>query len=150
MLNNLYKYTQLQSSFSINMISLVDGEPKLMGIKPMIGYYVDHQIDIIQKRTLFELKKAEERKHILEGLVIALENIDAVIEIIKSSATSEVARVSLMETYDLTDIQARAILDMTLRRLTGLEIEKVKEENIDLASKIIDYKIGRASCRERV
>ncbi|MDD4468317.1 MAG: DNA gyrase subunit A [Acholeplasmataceae bacterium] len=140
MLNNLYKYTQLQSSFSINMISLVDGEPKLMGIKPMIGYYVDHQIDIIQKRTLFELKKAEERKHILEGLVIALENIDAVIEIIKSSATSEVARVSLMETYDLTDIQARAILDMTLRRLTGLEIEKVKEENIDLASKIIDYK----------
>ena len=140
MLNNLYKYTQLQSSFSINMIALVDREPKTLSLKEMLSHYLNHQMDVVQRRTAFELRKAEERKHILEGLVIALENIDAVINLIRSSASTEVARISLMETYDLTDIQARAILDMTLRRLTGMEIEKVVEENNDLAIKIIDYK----------
>lgn len=140
MLNNLYKYTQLQSSFSINMISLVKGEPKSLGLKEMIMYYVEHQFEVLQRKTLFELKKAEERKHILEGLVIALENIDRVIEIVRGSSTTEVARDTLMETFTLSDLQARAILEMTLRRLTGLEIEKVKEENIEVGERIVDYK----------
>ncbi len=140
MLNNLYKYTQLQSSFSINMISLVKGEPKSLGLKEMIMYYVEHQFEVLQRRTLFELKKAEERKHILEGLVVALENIDKVIEIVRGSSTTEVARDTLMETFSLSELQARAILEMTLRRLTGLEIEKVKEENIEVGLRIVDYK----------
>src|SRR5690554_4409911 len=126
MLNNLYKYTQLQSSFSINMISLVNGEPKSLGIKAMIYHYVNHQIEVLERKTAFELKKALERKHLLEGLVIALENIDEVIKIIRGSETTEIAREALMENYQLSELQARAILDMTLRRLTGLEIEKVK------------------------
>ena len=129
MLNNLYKYTQLQSSFPINMISLVDREPKMLGLKDMIMYYVNHQMEVIHRRTAFELKKAEERKHILEGLVIALDgnNIDRVIEIIRGSSSGETARIALMEEFNLSDIQAKAILDMTLRRLTGMEIDKVKE-----------------------
>ncbi len=139
MLNNLYKYTQLQSSFPINMISLVDREPKMLGLKDMIMHYVNHQMEVIQRRTNFELKKALERKHILEGLVIALSNIDRVIEIIRGSESGEVARISLMEEFELTDIQARAILDMTLRRLTGMEIDKVKEENIMLGERIKEY-----------
>ncbi len=140
MLNNLYKYTQLQSSFPINMISLVDKEPKTLGLKEMIMHYVNHQMEVIQRRTNFELKKALERKHILEGLVIALENIDRVIEIIRGSESGEVARISLIEEFNLTDIQARAILDMTLRRLTGMEIDKVKEENIFLGERIKEYR----------
>lgn len=140
MLNNLYKYTQLQSNFSMNMIALVDGEPKTLNLKEMLYYYLEHQIEVVQRKTAFELKKAEDRKHILEGLIIALEDIDAVIELIKNSKTTEDARISLMETYNLTDIQARAILDMTLRRLTGMEIEKIQEENVILAEQIIDYK----------
>ncbi len=140
MLNNLYKYTQLQSSFSINMISLVDNVPMILGLKDMLRYYLEHQIEVIQRKTAYELRRAEERKHILEGLIIALENIDAIIELIKSSKTTEIARDALMETYALTEIQARAILDMTLRRLTGIEIEKVAEENIMLGEKIVEYK----------
>jgi|LSQX01.3.fsa_nt_gb DNA gyrase subunit A len=139
MLNNLYKYTQLQSSFSINMIALVDNVPQSLGLKDMLSHYLDHQMEIIQRRTAYDLKKAEERKHILEGLIIALENIDAVIELIKNSGTTEIARNSLIETYELSEIQARAILDMTLRRLTGIEIEKVTEENLDLGEKIVEY-----------
>jgi len=140
MLNNLYKYTQLQSNFSMNMIALVDGEPKTLNLKEMLYYYLEHQIEVIQRKTAFELKKAEDKKHILEGLIIALEDIDAVIELIKNSKTTEDARISLMETYNLTETQARAILDMTLRRLTGMEIEKIQEENISLAEQIIDFK----------
>ncbi|NMA05214.1 MAG: DNA gyrase subunit A [Acholeplasmataceae bacterium] len=141
MLNNLYKYTQLQSSFPINMISLVDREPKMLGLKDMIMYYVNHQMEVIHRRTAFELKKAEERKHILEGLVIALDgnNIDRVIEIIRGSSSGETARIALMEEFNLSDIQAKAILDMTLRRLTGMEIDKVKEENIMLGERIKEY-----------
>lgn len=139
MLNNLYKYTQLQSSFSINMISLVDHEPKSLGLKDMIAYYVDHQMEVVRRRTAYELRKAEERKHILEGLVVALENIDEVIKIIRGSQTSEIARIELMETFSLSDTQARAILDMTLRRLTSMEIDKVREENIDLGERILEY-----------
>ena len=140
MLNNLYKYTQLQSSFSINMISLVDREPKSLGLKEMIMHYVNHQMEVIHRRTAFDLKKAEERKHILEGLVIALENIDRVIEIIRGSQSAEIAREALMEEFDLSDVQSRAILDMTLRRLTSMEIDKVKEENIALGERIVEYK----------
>lgn len=139
MLNNLYKFTQLQSNFSMNMIALVDGEPKTLNLKEMLHHYLEHQIEVIQRKTAYELKKAEERKHIVEGLIIALEDINAVIEIIKNSKTTEEARITLMETYDLSDIQARAILDMTLRRLTGMEIEKIQEENIQLGEQIIDY-----------
>ena len=120
MLNNLYKYTQLQSSFSINMISLVDREPKSLGLKEMIMHYVNHQMEVIHRRTAFDLKKAEERKHILEGLVIALENIDRVIEIIRGSQSAEIAREALREEYDLSDVQSRANLDMTLSRLTSM------------------------------
>ena len=145
MLNNLYKYTQLQSSFSINMISLVDKEPKSLGLKEMIMHYVNHQMEVIHRRTAFELNKAEERKHILEGLVIALENIDRVIEIIRGSQSAEIARISLMEEFDLSDVQARAILDMTLRRLTSMEIDKVREENIMLGERIVEYKAILAS-----
>lgn len=140
MLNNLYKYTDLQSSFGINMIALVGAQPKMITLKDALYYYLQHQIEVIQRRTVFDLRKAEERKHILDGLVIALEDIDAVIELIKKSPTGEEARNNLMDTYNLTEIQARAILDMRLQRLTGLEIEKIKEENRDLTVKIIDYK----------
>ncbi|MBM7453087.1 DNA gyrase subunit A [Acholeplasma morum] len=140
MLNNLYKYTDLQSSFGINMIALVGAQPKMITLKDALYYYLQHQIEVIQRRTVFDLRKAEERKHILDGLVIALEDIDAVIELIKKSPTGEEARTNLMDTYNLTEVQARAILDMRLQRLTGLEIEKIKEENRDLTVKIIDYK----------
>ena len=140
MLNNLYKYTQLQSNFSMNMIALVDGEPKTLNLKDMLHHYLMHQIEVLQRKTNFELNRAENRKHILEGLIIALEDIDAIIELIKNSATTEDARDSLMETYNLTEIQARAILDMTLRRLTGMEIEKIQEENLLLAEQITEYK----------
>ena len=140
MLNNLYKYTELQSSFGINMIALVGAQPKMITIKDALFYYIEHQMEVIQRRTQFDLRKAEERKHILDGLVIALEDIDNVIAIIKASPNGEAARNELMDKYDLTDIQARAILDMRLQRLTGLEIEKIKEENQELSVKIIDYK----------
>lgn len=140
MLNNLYKYTELQSSFGINMIALVGAQPKMITLKDALYYYVEHQMEVIQRRTIFDLRKAEERKHILDGLVIALEDIDRVIELIKQSPSGEEARAALMSNYDLTEIQARAILDMRLQRLTGLEIEKIKEENLDLSVKIVDYK----------
>lgn len=140
MLNNLYKYTQLQSNFSMNMIALVNGEPRTLNLKDMLHHYLMHQIVVLQRKTNFELNRAENRKHILEGLIVALEDIDAIIELIKKSATTEEARDSLMEIYSLSEIQARAILDMTLRRLTGMEIEKIQEENLTLAEQIIEYK----------
>jgi DNA gyrase subunit A len=140
MLNNLFKYTQLQSSFGINMIALVDNQPKTITLKDALYYYLKHQVEVIQRRTIYDLRKAEERKHILDGLVIALENIDAVIELIKKSPNAEEARANLMSTYFLSEIQARAILDMRLQRLTGMEIEKIREENNDLTIKITDYK----------
>lgn len=140
MLNNLYKLTEMQSNFSINMIALVGNQPKTITLKESLYYYIQHQIEVIQRRTIYDLRKAEERKHILEGLVIALENIDAVIELIKQSKDGDTAKAALMQNYPLDDIQARAILDMRLQRLTGLEIEKIREEDLDLATKIADYK----------
>ncbi len=139
-LNNLYKHTQLQTSFGINMIALVDGQPKLLGLKDALTHYIAHQIDIITKRTQFDLEKAEARMHILEALVKALNDVDNVIKIIKDAKNPELARISLIETYDFTEIQARAILTMQLQRLTGLEIDKIKEESDTLTQKIIEFK----------
>ena len=140
MLNNLYKYTQLQQSFGINMIALVNGQPQMVTLKDMIKYYLLHQIEVIQRRTIYDLEKAEAREHILEGLLIALHDIDRAIELIKAAKTGEEAKEALIFNYKLTDIQARAILDMRLQRLTGLEIEKIETEAAELAVKIKDYK----------
>lgn len=140
MLNNLYKFTQLQTSFGFNMICLVKGQPQMLNLRDMIKYYLEHQVEVIQRRTIYDLEKAEARQHILEGLVIALNDIDHAIELIKASKTGDEARDALIAEYQLTDTQARAILDMRLQRLTGLEIEKIKAERDDLIVKIGDYK----------
>jgi DNA gyrase subunit A len=137
-LNNLFKYTALQTSFSVNNIALVKGRPVLMNLKDMIQVFVDHRHDVITRRTRFELSEAEKRAHILEGYLIALDHLDEVIKLIRASATPEDARVGLMEKFGLSDLQARAILDMTLRRLTGLEHDKIKEEYAELM-KTIEY-----------
>jgi DNA gyrase subunit A len=139
MLNNLYKHTQLQQSFSFNMIALDKGQPKLVTLKNILSMYLEHQVEIILRRTQFELDKALARAHILEGLVKALHDIDHAIKIIKESKTAEEARDGLMTAYTLDDIQARAILDTRLQRLTGLEIEKIELELEDLAFKIKNY-----------
>jgi DNA gyrase subunit A len=128
LLNNLYKQTTLQTSFGINMLSLVDGHPKVLNLKQMLYYYLEHQKVVIKRRTAFELRKAEARAHILEGLRIALDHLDAVIKLIRNSQTTEIARNGLMEQFSLSEKQAQAILDMRLQRLTGLEREKIEEE----------------------
>ena len=137
-LNNLYKYTALQTSFSVNNIALVHGRPMLLNLKDMILHFVDHRHDVVVRRTKFELAEAEKRAHILEGLLIALDHLDEVIQLIRASATPDDVRVGLMEKFGLSDAQARAILDMTLRRLTGLERDKIKEEYAELM-KTIEY-----------
>lgn len=137
-LNNLYKHTSLQSSFSVNNIALVKGRPMMMNLKDMIQVFVEHRHDVVVRRTKFELAEAEKRAHILEGYLIALDHLDEVIKLIRSSDTPEDARLGLMEKFSLSDIQARAILDMTLRRLTGLERDKIKEEYAELM-KTIEY-----------
>ena len=137
-LNNLFKQTALQSSFSVNNIALVNGRPQLLNLKDLIHHFVEHRHDVVIRRTRFELAEAEKRAHILEGLLIALDHIDEVIKLIRASSTPEEARTGLMEKFGLTDIQARAILDMTLRRLTGLERDKIKEEYAELM-KTIEY-----------
>lgn len=137
-LNNLFKMTALQSSFSVNNIALVKGRPELMNLKDMIHEFVEHRHDVVIRRTKYELNEAEKRAHILEGYLIALDHLDEVIQLIRSSATPDEARVGLMERFGLTDIQARAILDMTLRRLTGLERDKIKDEYAELM-KTIEY-----------
>jgi len=137
-LNNLFKQSQLQSSFSINNIALVDGRPKLLNLKDLIRLFVSHRHDVIIRRTHYELDQAQKRAHILEGLLIAIDNIDEVIAIIRAAQTPEEAREKLMERFDLSDLQARAIIDMRLRSLTGLERDKVKEEHAELM-KMIEY-----------
>jgi len=137
-LNNLFKHTQLQTSFSVNNIALVKGRPEMLNLKHMIAEYVDHRHDVVVRRTQFELRKAEERAHILEGLLIALDNLDAVIALIRGSRTPEEARTGLMEQFKLSELQARAILDMRLQKLTGMESEKVTEEHAELMKRI-DY-----------
>ncbi|MBE8720452.1 DNA gyrase subunit A [Sphingobacterium pedocola] len=137
-LNNLYKHTSLQTSFSVNNIALVKGRPMLMNLKDMIHEFVEHRHEVVIRRTKYELAEAEKRAHILEGYLIALDHLDEVIKLIRSSDTPEDARVGLMERFGLSDLQARAILDMTLRRLTGLERDKIKEEYAELM-KTIEY-----------
>jgi len=135
-LNNLYKYTALQTSFSVNNIALVKGRPMLMNLKDMLGEFVSHRHDVVVRRTKFELAEAQKRAHVLEGYLIALDHLDEVIKLIRASETPEDARTGLMERFGLTDIQARAILDMTLRRLTGLERDKIKDEYAELMATI--------------
>jgi DNA gyrase subunit A len=135
-LNNLFKQTALQTSFSVNNIALVNGRPQLLNLKDLIHHFVEHRHDVVIRRTRFELAEAEKRAHILEGLLIALDHIEEVIKLIRASSTPEEARTGLMEKFGLSDIQARAILDMTLRRLTGLERDKIKEEYAELMKTI--------------
>lgn len=135
-LNNLYKHSQMEDTFSIIMLALVDGQPKVLNIKQMLYHYIKHQEDVVTRRTKFELNKAEARAHILEGLKIALDHIDEVIRLIRSSKTGQEAKSGLMEKFNLTDIQAQAILDMRLQRLTGLEREKIDAEYEELIKRI--------------
>ncbi len=127
-LNQLYKLTPLQDSFGVNFVALVDGIPRTLGLADAIRYYLEHQMEVVERRTAFRLRKAEERAHILEGLVIAVDNIDEVVKIIRASADVEEARAGLMKRFKLTEIQANHILDMPLRRLTALESEKLRDE----------------------
>ncbi|WP_163969262.1 DNA gyrase subunit A [Oceanobacillus halotolerans] len=139
-LNNLYKYTALQTTFGINMLALVEGKPKILTIKESLEHYLKHQQEIIKRRTAFELRKAEARAHILEGLRVALDHLDEVIELIRSSKTADIAREGLMENFNLSEKQAQAILDMRLQRLTGLEREKIEEEYKELRQRIDELK----------
>ena len=136
LLNQLYKHTQLQDTFGVNMLALVDGVPKILNISQMLGYYLKHQENVVTRRTKYDLNKAEERAHILKGLLIALDNIDEVINIIRSSKSVQDAKNSLIERFRLTEIQAQAIVDMRLRALTGLEREKLEAEYKELMDKI--------------
>ncbi|GAB3902231.1 DNA gyrase subunit A [Larkinella knui] len=144
-LNNLYKHTQLQSAFNINNVALVKGRPVLLNLKDMIRYYVEHRQEVITRRTQYELREAEKRAHILEGLLIALDNLDAVIEIIRSSRDPEVAKNGLVERFKLSEIQAKAILELRLQRLTGLERDKIVAEYEELARLIADLRSILAS-----
>jgi DNA gyrase subunit A len=137
-LNNLFKQTALQTSFSVNNIALVNGRPQMLNLKDLIRYFVEHRHEVVIRRTKFELAEAKKRAHILEGLLIALDHLDEVIKLIRASETPDDARTGLMEQFGLSDIQARAILDMTLRRLTGLERDKIKDEYNELM-KTIEY-----------
>ena len=139
-LNTLYKFTQLQSSFSVNNIALVNGRPQMLNLKEMIHYFVEHRHDVVVRRTRFELRKAEERAHILEGLIIASDNIDEVITLIRGSKNTEEAREKLIERFKLSDIQARAIVEMRLRQLTGLEQDKLRAEYEELMKLIAHLK----------
>ncbi len=135
-LNQLYKHTQLQDNFGVIMLSLIDGVPRTLNLAEMIGYYVDHQIDVVTRRTRYELKKAEERDHIVKGLLIALDNLDAVIKVIRGSQDAEEARGKLMSQFKLSEVQANHILDMPLRRLTRLARTELEQEHKDLLARI--------------
>lgn len=140
LLNNLYKQTALQTTFGINLLALVDGEPKVLNLKQVLYHYLEHQKVVIRRRTEFELRKAEARAHILEGLRIALDHLDEVIKLIRASQTTEEARSGLMNNFQLSHEQAQAILDMRLQRLTGLEREKIENEYAELVQKIAELK----------
>jgi DNA gyrase subunit A len=139
-LNKLYKFTALQSSFSVNNIALVAGRPRLLNLKELIQYFVEHRHDVLVRKTNFELKQAEKRAHILEGLLIALDNLDAIIKLIRSSRTPEDARNGLISNFSLSEIQAKAILDLRLQKLTGLEMDKIKTEHEEIMKRIERFK----------
>ena len=140
MLNHLLKHTQLQDTFGVIMLALVNNEPKVMNLKEMLYHYLEHQKEVVTRRTKYDLNKAEERAHILEGLLIALDNIDEVINIIRSSQTVQISKQRLMERFGLTDVQSQAIVDMRLRALTGLEREKLQNEYRELMEKIAELR----------
>ena len=135
-LNKLFKHTPMQQTFGVNMVALVDNVPRTLSLREVIGHYVDHQREVIVRRTKYELRRAEERAHVLEGLLIALANLDEVIALIRGSQTPEVARTGLVERFELTVVQAQAILQLTLSRLTALEADKIKQEHADLIERI--------------
>ncbi|HTX45855.1 MAG TPA: DNA gyrase subunit A [Solirubrobacteraceae bacterium] len=135
-LNKLYKHTSMQTTFGVNMVALVDNVPRTLSLREMVGYYVDHQREVVIRRTKYELQRAEERAHVLEGLLVALENLDEVIALIRGSRDPETARNGLVERFGLTVIQAQAILQLTLSRLTALEADKIKQEHADLIERI--------------
>ncbi len=139
-LNQLYKHTKLQDSFGVIMLALVDGKPQVLNLKQVLHYYIKHQEDVITRRTQYELKKAQERAHILEGLTIALDHLDAVITTIRESRTADIAKAALMDGFKLSEIQAQAILDLRLQRLTGLEREKIEQEYQETLKAIEEYK----------
>ncbi|PCJ67306.1 MAG: DNA gyrase subunit A [Bacteroidetes bacterium] len=151
-LNKLYKYTPLQTSFSVNNIALVKGRPEMLTLKDMIVHYVDHRHEVVIRRTEFLLKEAQKRAHILEGLIIALDNLDAIIKLIRASKNGEEARKGLIKEFKLSEIQAKAILDMRLQKLTGLEMEKVRAEYAELMATISDLKdiLGDEARRMRI
>ena len=144
-LNQLYKHTQLQDTFGVNMLALVDGVPRTLNLKQVIGHYIDHQVQVVTRRSRYELRKAEERDHIVQGLLIALQHIDEVIKIIRGSANAEEARDKLMKRFKLSEIQANYILDMALRRLTRLERQKLEDEHKELVAAIKRLKALLAS-----
>jgi DNA gyrase subunit A len=148
-LNQLYKGTPLQDSFSYNTVALVDGVPRTLTLSEMIGYYLDHQMEVIERRTQFRLDQAQARAHILEGLIIAVDNIDEVIKIIRGSADTAEARANLIETFELSEIQANAILDMPLRRLTALEVDKLRTELAELQETIAELESILADPKRR-
>src|SRR3954466_9727448 len=139
-LNKIYKHTPLQTTFGVNMVALVDGVPKTLNLRELIHYYVDHQREVIIRRTQFELRQAEARAHILEGLLIALDNLDEVIALIRASRDPEAARLGLQDKFGLTEIQAHAIVEMRLRQLTALEADKIKAEHADLVERITELR----------
>ncbi|HEX9711826.1 MAG TPA: DNA gyrase subunit A [Actinomycetota bacterium] len=140
-LNNLFKHTQLQDSFAVNFLALVDGlMPRVLNVQQALGYYIDHQVDVVTRRTSYRLRKAEERAHVLAGLLTALNNLDAVITLIRNAASADEAREGLIAQFGLSEIQATAILDMQLRRLAALERQKIQDEYDDLQGKIAEYK----------
>src|SRR5699024_6496381 len=126
--NNLYKYTALQTTFGINLLALVDGKPKVLTLKQCLEHYLNHQVEIIRRRTQFELNKAEARAHILEGLRVALDHLDEVINLIRESKTDEITKKVVIEKFDLSEKQPQTILDNPLQRLTGLKHQKIEEE----------------------
>ena len=138
-LNNLFKHTQLQTNFGANMLALVDGVPRTLPIDAFIRHWVDHQLDVIQRRTAYRLRKAEERIHILRGLLKALDALDEVIALIRRSPTVDEARTGLMELLEIDEVQAQAILDMQLRRLAALERQKIIDDHDELEAMIVDF-----------
>lgn len=149
-LNTLFKYTSLQSSFSVNNVALVNGRPQILHLKELIKYFVEHRHEVVTRRTEYLLRKAEERAHILEGLIIASDNIDEVIQLIRSSSNADEARQKLIERFELTEIQSRAIVEMRLRQLTGLEQDKLRSEYEELLKTIEDYKDILAKVERRM
>src|SRR5436309_5591469 len=135
-LNKLYKHTPMQATFGVNVVALVDNVPRTLSLREVIGHYVDHQREVIVRRTKYELRRAEERAHVLEGQLIALANLDEVIALIRGSRNPEAARTGLLERFELTIVQAQAILQLTLSRLTALEADKIKQEHADLIERI--------------